>query len=75
MLKTLDLHGIKHEDARKEVIHFIEDHWNTDHELEIITGNSSKMRDIVLIVIDEYKLNFNLGNLYDRHRVTIFMGG
>ena len=74
MKKKLDLHDVRHEDARQKVIHAIEDNWNSNHELDIMTGNSSKMRDIVLIVIDEYKLNFNLGNLYDRHRITIFMG-
>ncbi|MCK5605526.1 Smr/MutS family protein [Candidatus Pacearchaeota archaeon] len=74
MLKTLDLHGMRHEDARREVIHFIEDNWNTDNELEIITGNSTKMREVVLNITAEYKISSDIGKVYDRHRITIFMG-
>lgn len=51
---TLDLHGIRHEDAKRKVELFIDDHWG--HQITIITGDSSPMRTIVLKVIKEYNL-------------------
>lgn len=59
MLKRLDLHGLIYEEARAEVIHFIEDNWDTINELNIITGNSEGMRKVVTDVADEYKLNYS----------------
>lgn len=65
-IKTLDLHGLTHEDARREVIRFIEDHFNdTDVEMEVITGHSTKMKGIVLNALEEYKLSPNIGSMSD----------
>lgn len=61
----IDLHMMRHEDARRAVIRFIEDHWSTPTELEIITGNSTKMRGIVINVLDEYKLTYQISRLFD----------
>ena len=59
----LDLHGIKHEDVRNKVIRLIEENWQTGNELEIITGRSVRMKGIVLNVLDEYKLSYNIGRM------------
>jgi DNA-nicking Smr family endonuclease len=59
----LDLHGNRYEDARRKVINFIEDHWNDGSELEIITGNSMKMKGIVFNVLDEYKLTYQVSHM------------
>ena len=75
MLKRLDLHGVTHEDARRKVIHFIEDNWNTNNELEIITGCSNTMIDIASEVIEEYKLEYKVGRHHDlvNARLIVFM--
>ena len=70
-IETLNLHGVKHEDARREVIKFIEKFWNEPKELEIITGNNMKMKGIVLNIIMEYKLPYNIGRLYDLNKSRI----
>ena len=57
----LDLHRLRYVDAERSVIEFIEDHWDDGSELEIITGNSSNMQDIVKHVLEEYKLICQIG--------------
>lgn len=62
MTKTIDLHGIRHDKARDMVIRFVEKHWNEGGELEIITGHSNKMKEIVREVLSEYKLEYKDGS-------------
>jgi hypothetical protein len=48
------------------VIRFIEDNWHrTGTEVEIITGNSPEMQDIVKSVLDEYSLPYRIGRELD----------
>jgi hypothetical protein len=55
----LDLHGIKHEDVQSLVDSHIYKH---GPPCEIVTGNSVKMKQIVVKVIKEHDLSyFNLG--------------
>lgn len=61
MKDSLNLHGLKHEDVRPEVIRFLENNWMSNEYIEIITGNSPKMREIALEVIKEYDLDFHVG--------------
>ena len=63
--KSLDLHLTRHEDAEREVIRFIEDNWGCEYSLDIITGNSSQMREIVIKVLDEYHLCWSIGRPFD----------
>jgi hypothetical protein len=65
MIYKVDLHKLRHEDARRSVINFIEDHWNEEAELEIITGNSQKMQGLVINVLDEYKLTYQISRMFD----------
>ena len=58
----LDLHHVKHEDARRMCIEFIELHWGSDMEAHFITGYSLSMREIVLDVLEEYQINFQIGD-------------
>lgn len=62
----LDLHRTRHEDVRRAVIRFIEDHWHETVNLEIVTGNSFKMREIVTQILDEYGLYYSVGGVTDR---------
>ena len=65
VIYKVDLHTLRHEDARREVIRFIEEHWNEEAELEIITGNSNKMKELVKNILDEYKLTYQVGREFD----------
>ena len=57
----LDLHGMRHHFVRNDVIRFIESFWDTNTKLQIITGNSEKMKEEVTQVLSEYKLNWTSG--------------
>lgn len=69
MKKKLDLHGVRHEDARQKVIHAIEDNWDTDNTIEVITGHSRKMKEIVVALVEEYKLRYMPAN----HGATVII--
>jgi len=67
-MNTLDLHGKSYEDAKILSEIFVEN--NIDSlPIQIITGNSNKMKKIVLEIIQKYDLNtypktdYNLGCL------------
>jgi len=64
-MKKIDLHRTRHDDARRKTIHFIEDGWGSGDEVEIITGNSDRMRNIVIGVLNEYGLNHQIGRRFD----------
>ena len=64
----LDLHGLRYEDARRSTIRFIEDHWSEDAQLEIVTGNSYFMRELVTEILDEYKLTYQIGSRFDHNK-------
>ncbi len=63
--EKLDLHRLKHEKAERKTVRFIEANWGSNKELEIITGNSSKMRTLVTDILDEYGLHYQVGRPYD----------
>jgi len=60
--EKLDLHGTRYDLAKSKIIRFIEDNWDTKLDLEIITGHSKKMKSIVIKILDEYKLNYRIGD-------------
>jgi len=64
----LDLHRVRHADAKSKVIRFVEEHWNEPAELEIVTGNSIKMRGIVLNTLDEYKMTYQISRMFDANQ-------
>lgn len=74
-MNKIDLHGIKHADVKIKVIHFIEDNWNTNTNVEIITGCSDRMIELVSNVVDEYDLVYRIGihQYLSRDRVIVFM--
>lgn len=61
-MKKIDLHYTRHRHVPSKLIRFIEDNWNTDTQVEIITGNSLRMKEIVKKVLDEYKLEYREGD-------------
>jgi len=45
----------------RAVIRFIESNWMSGEQVEIITGNSPRMKRIVTDLLDVYTLNFQVG--------------
>ncbi len=64
----LDLHGLHYDDARRSTIRFVELHWGNNVEVEIITGNSGKMKDVIVEVLEEYKLEYRTGREFDSNK-------
>lgn len=60
-MQKIDLHGVKHEDVRSQLIRFIESLWATNTDVQIVTGHSPEMKAIVIEILKEYKLEYNIG--------------
>ena len=59
-MKTLDLHGVKHADVAKLMDQFIWEQMNKkSKEIEIITGLSQTMKDVVIKNLKDYEFTFN----------------
>ena len=63
-MKSLDLHGIKHRDVEELVNSFIGTHFNI-LPIEIITGNSVDMQNIVRNIVQSYKLKMESSNYFN----------
>ena len=55
MTKTLDLHGVKHEDVDRLVENFV---LLNNPPMDIITGNSQKMQELVLDVLNRHNVEW-----------------
>ena len=53
--KQLDLHGMRHDEAERQVENFI---LLNDPPLSIITGNSDRMREIVTYLCAKHKISY-----------------
>ena len=60
-LPKLDLHGVKHGDVISICEKFINK--NFGKEFVIITGNSKKMKELVLLSLKPYDLRYRVGNI------------
>ena len=60
---SIDLHNISHDAARRALIRKIEQLWGSDKVLEIITGNSPRMKEVAKQVLMEYKLGWVEGDV------------
>jgi hypothetical protein len=52
-MKTLDLHGVKHEDVETQVVDFAS---KNEAPYRIITGNSNRMKGLVRQVLTRFEL-------------------
>jgi DNA-nicking Smr family endonuclease len=60
MLRTLDLHGVKHSEVPRLVDQFLWEQINKkSREAEIITGLSTAMREIVINNLKDYDYTYN----------------
>jgi hypothetical protein len=62
----LDLHGIKHEDVNRVVENFV---LLNETPLNIITGNSTMMRELVVEVLEKHKFVYE--NLISQNVITV----
>ena len=59
-MKTLDLHGVKHSEVPRLVDQFLWEQINKkSREVEIITGLSTTMREIVINNLKDYDFTYN----------------
>ena len=63
-MTELDLHGVRHEDAKRLLEQSINHLWGSNEELHIITGHSEKMKKITVDILDEYKLGIHNRRFY-----------
>jgi len=61
MVKKIDLHGVRHDRVKSILIRGIEDVWDTNTKVEIITGHSPEMKKIAKEVLKEYRLEYEEG--------------
>jgi len=69
-LKPLDLHNVKHGD----VVVLVEDYVLTNQDLcplTIITGNSDKMKKIVIDTLNVHGFNYLEGDYYNRGYISV----
>ena len=66
MVNKLDLHGIKHEDVNRVVENFV---LLNETPLNIITGNSTMMRELVVEVLEKHKFVYE--NLISQSVITV----
>ena len=60
-MNKIDLHGLKHSESKIKVLLFIEN--NLDNlPIEIITGNSLEMQNIVKDIADSFELKISFPN-------------
>ena len=64
---------MKHEDVRMACIRFIESYWGREREIHIVTGFSEKMREIVIEVLEEYQLSYEIGNSYNKGFISTWV--
>ena len=58
MSNKIDLHGVRHENVQRELDQFFWQMMQKGHtEVEVITGISEKMKDIVRCVSIDYNFN------------------
>ena len=55
MIKQLDLHGIRHEEVDRLVENFV---ILNKTPMRIITGNSDKMKELVIEVLDRHDIQY-----------------
>ena len=67
-MKSLDLHGTKHEEADEKVRRFLN---FVCLPCYIITGNSKEMKDIVRAIVKEYKWHCHEKDSYNSGTLII----
>ena len=70
IVHPLDLHGIKHADVIKLVENYLFK-YQDECPLKIITGNSDRMKNIVINVVKSNGFNYLDGDYYNRGYISV----
>jgi DNA-nicking Smr family endonuclease len=70
----LDLHGKSHYEISNIVDQFIwEGMRRGKSEVEIVTGNSERMKEFVIDVIKDYRMDYKIGDLRNQGYIRVFL--
>lgn len=70
----LDLHGKYHHDISNFVDQFIwEAMKSKEHQIEIITGNSEKMKELVIEIVKDYNFKYQIGDASNNGYVKVYL--
>ena len=69
-VKKLDLHQVPHAKVVSKVENFIYN-YETELPLEIITGNSDRMKEIVIETLKENKFDYELGDFFNNGYIIV----
>jgi hypothetical protein len=58
----VDLHGMRHKEAEDGLERMINSNWGTNADMHIITGHSPRMKEIVIDILERYKLEYTIGD-------------
>ena len=67
-MKKLDLHGVRHSEVDRLVENFV---LLNNPPLEIITGNSDKMKKLVIATLIQHGFNYQEGDYYNRGYINV----
>jgi|SaaInl1SG_22_DNA_1037389.scaffolds.fasta_scaffold05352_9 hypothetical protein len=69
---SLDLHGVRHKDVPRKVDEFMNSVLLSNfYTVEIITGLSDRMEEIVTDTLDDYNLEYEIGDIYNPGYITV----
>lgn len=68
-MERLDLHGIKHSEVDRLVENFVFEQY--PDEAVIVTGNSTKMKELVKNVLDRSDIDYIEGDFVNRGYITV----
>jgi DNA-nicking Smr family endonuclease len=73
-VNKLDLHGKSHYHIGPFVDSFIWDCMRKNHSYaDIITGNSERMKNLVIDIVKDYKLEYQIGDYYNQGYIKIIL--
>ena len=68
-MNQLDLHRIRHEEVDRMVENFI---FLNELPIEIITGNSTKMQELVIDVLERNEFEYYIGDFFNKGYIMVF---
>jgi len=72
-MNILDLHGVKHSEVQKTLDNFLfENMTNHTKKVEIITGLSDQMKNLVKKVLIEYNFDYE-EDLKNKGKINVFL--
>jgi hypothetical protein len=67
-MNRLDLHRVRHEEVDRMVENFV---FLNELPIEIITGNSDKMQELVINVLERNEFEYTIGDYFNKGYITV----